>query len=159
MGLRVGFYTVGTKLTKDHGRFYDALERKTAGDVRGSISNASHLSQEITLKSMQASSYAQEKQEKYIIMKERAQEVKRILADPKYAEVWDPYPFNSGYFMCLKLKTVGAEPLRIHLLDKYGVGLIALGESDLRVAFSCLEKEQIPELFDCVFKAINDLKS
>jgi aspartate/methionine/tyrosine aminotransferase len=158
-GLRVGFFTLGSCLKGDHSNFYDALERKVAGDVRGSISNASHLSQEITLKSMQSTSYQKEKEEKFLIMKARAQEVKRVLADSRYADAWEPYPFNSGYFMCLKLKTVEAEPLRVHLLDRYGVGLIALGKSDLRVAFSCLEKEQIPELFDFVLKGINDLTS
>ena len=90
-------------------------------------------------------------------MKARAQEVRRVLADPKYAEAWDVYPFNSGYFMCLKLKTVDAEPLRVHLLDKYGVGLIALGKTDLRVAFSCLEKEDTRELFDTVLQGVEDL--
>jgi hypothetical protein len=92
-------------------------------------------------------------------MKERAQEVKRVLADPKFQEAWDVYPFNSGYFMCLNLKTVEAESLRVHLLEKYGVGLIALGKTDLRVAFSCLDKEDIQKLFDTVFQAVKDLES
>ncbi len=98
-----------------------------------------------------------EKEEKFQIMKARAQEVKHVLADPKYAKAWDVYPFNSGYFMCLKLKTVDAEPLRVHLLDKYGVGLISLGKTDLRVAFSCLEKGDTRELFDTVFQGVEDL--
>jgi dimeric dUTPase (all-alpha-NTP-PPase superfamily) len=53
---------------------------------------------------------------------------------------------------------VDAEPLRLHLLEKYGVGLISLGKTDLRVAFSCLEKEDVQELFDTVFQAIKDLE-
>jgi aspartate/methionine/tyrosine aminotransferase len=156
-GLRVGFVTYGAVLKGEVRPFYDALERKTAGAVRGSISNASHLSQEIVLKSLQSGSYASEKEEKFQIMKERAMEVKNVLSDPKYADAWEAYPFNSGYFMCLKLKTVKAEPLRVHLLDKYGVGLIALGETDLRVAFSCLEKDDTRELFDTVLQAVGDL--
>jgi len=48
--------------------------------------------------------------------------------------------------MCLKLKDVSAEALRLHLLDRYGIGLIALGECNLRIAFSCLEENQIKEL-------------
>ena len=158
-GLRVGFITYGTSFRGDFKRPYDALERKTAGAVRGSISNASHLSQEIVLKSMHSESYRPEKLEKFSIMKERAQEVKRVLADPKYQEAWDVYPFNSGYFMCLNLKTVEAEPLRMHLLEKYGVGLISLGKTDLRVAFSCIEKEDIQELFDTVLRGVEDLAS
>jgi len=158
-GLRVGFITYGAFLKGDSKKPYDALEKKTAGAVRGSISNASHLSQEIVLKSMQSEDYRTEKNEKFLIMKERAQEVKRVLSDSKYVEAWEAYPFNSGYFMCLNLKTVDAEPLRVHLLEKYGVGLIALGKTDLRVAFSCLEKEDIKELFDTVLQGIKDLES
>jgi len=156
-GLRVGFVTYGCPVKGASRPFYDALERKTAGAVRGSISNASHLSQELVLKSLQSKDYLPEKQEKFEIMKARALEVKRVLNNPKYDKAWDVYPFNSGYFMCLKLKTVEAEPLRVHLLDQYGVGLIALGKTDLRVAFSCLEKEDTQELFDTVLKAVEDL--
>ena len=158
-GLRVGFITYGGFFKGNSEKPYDALEKKTAGAVRGSISNASHLSQEIVLKSMQTENYRSEKNEKFLIMKERAQEVKRVLADLKYQEAWDAYPFNSGYFMCLNLKTVEAEPLRVHLLEKYGVGLISLGKTDLRVAFSCLEKEDVQELFDTVLQGVQDLES
>jgi hypothetical protein len=80
-----------------------------------------------------------------------------VLADPKYESAWEAYPFNSGYFMCLRLKQVEAEPLRVHLLEKFGVGVIALGKHDVRVAFSCLEKEAIRDFFDTVLRASNDL--
>ena len=156
-GLRVGFITYGACLAGDHEGVYSALERKTAGAVRGSISSASHLSQTITLRSLKSSSYKAEKADKFRIMKERAVEVKRVLADSKYHEAWDPYPFNSGYFMCLRLKTVEAEPLRVHLLNQYGVGLISLGKEDLRVAFSCVEKKDVQELFDLILQGVKDL--
>jgi aspartate/methionine/tyrosine aminotransferase len=158
-GLRVGFITYGACLPGDHEGVYNALERKTAGAVRGSISSASHLSQTITLRSLKSTSYKAEKEDKFRIMKERAMEVKRVLANPKYHDAWDLYPFNSGYFMCLRLKTVDAEPLRVHLLSKYGVGLISLGKEDLRVAFSCVEKKDVQELFDIILQGVKDLKS
>jgi aspartate/methionine/tyrosine aminotransferase len=157
-GLRVGFVTYGTRLQGDEAAVYDALERKTAGCVRGNISNCSHLSQSIVLKSMEDKNYQAEKQEKYELLKSRAETVKQVLADPKYASAWDVYPFNSGYFMCIRLKTVKAEALRVHLLDRYGVGLIALGSHDLRVAFSCLEQSDIRTLFDIVYQGVNDLQ-
>ena len=157
-GLRVGFITYGACLGGEHGPVYNALERKTAGDVRGSISNASHLGQSIILRSLQAGTYKTEKKEKFGIMMERALEVKRVLTDPRYFQVWEPYPFNSGYFMCLRLKTVEAEPLRVHLLERYGVGLISLGKHDLRVAFSCIEKEDVQELFDTIFQGAKELE-
>ncbi len=158
-GLRVGFITYGASMAGEARPVYEALEKKTAGAVRGSISNASHLSQEIVLKSLKGDSYLAEKEDKFRIMKERAQEVMNVLSNPKYRDVWEPYPFNSGYFMCLRLKTVEAEPLRVHLLDTYGIGLISLGKTDLRVAFSCLEKEDTRELFDTLFQAVKDLES
>jgi aspartate/methionine/tyrosine aminotransferase len=157
-GLRVGFITYGAVTDGDPAAFYDALERKTAGAVRGSISNASRLSQAVLVQAIRSESYAQEKAEKVRIMKHRAEEVLRVLKDPRYASAWEAYPFNSGYFMCLRLKTVEAEPLRVHLLEKYGVGLISLGKTDLRVAFSCLEKEDVQELFDTVLKGVEDLE-
>ena len=156
-GLRVGFITYGAIFEGDERLAYEALEKKTAGNVRGSISNASHLGQEIVLKSMQNEDYKAEKLQKFVIMNERALEVKRVLASPKYNEAWEAYPFNSGYFMCLKLKRVEAESLRVHLLNKYGVGLISLGQTDLRVAFSCIEKGDIQELFDIIHQGIKDI--
>lgn len=156
-GLRVGFITYGCPISGDPAVVFDALERKTAGCVRGNISNCSHLSQSIVLKSIQNPAYPAEKQEKCNLLKSRALKVKSVLADPKYKTAWDVYPFNSGYFMCIRLKAVKAEPLRVHLLDKYGVGLIALGDYDLRVAFSCLEESDIQTLFDIVYQGVQDL--
>ncbi|NLD39538.1 MAG: aminotransferase class I/II-fold pyridoxal phosphate-dependent enzyme [Desulfatiglans sp.] len=157
-GLRVGFITYGAAIDGDTALFYDALERKTAGDVRGNISNVSHLSQTIVAKSLASETFGKESEVKFGIMKERANEVKKVLSDKKYDKVWAVYPFNSGYFMCLKLKTVDAEALRVHILDKYGVGTISIGKTDLRIAFSCLEKEDIKELFDIIYKGIIDLE-
>ncbi|MBI9086616.1 MAG: aminotransferase class I/II-fold pyridoxal phosphate-dependent enzyme [Desulfobacterales bacterium] len=158
-GLRVGFITYGIAVDADAEAVYDALERKTAGAVRGNISNASHLGQSIILRSMQSPDYEKEKTAKFAIMKQRAERVRQVLADPKYAGAWDVYPFNSGYFMCLRLKTVDAERLRVHLLDHYGVGLIAMGAHNLRVAFSCLEQSDIQMLFDTVLQGVLDLET
>jgi aspartate/methionine/tyrosine aminotransferase len=157
-GLRVGFITYGCSTNGDAAPMYDALERKTAGCIRGTISNASHLGQSIILKSMQSQEYPGEKKEKSATLKARAERVKQVLTDPKYHAAWDVYPFNSGYFMCIRLKTVDAETLRKHILDKYGVGLIATGGQNLRVAFSCVDEPQIPELFDTVLQGVKELE-
>lgn len=158
-GLRVGFITYGTRIDKDAETVYTALEKKTAGAIRGNISNASHLSQTVVLKSMQDSGFAAEKAEKFKLLEKRARRVKAVLADPKYAPAWEVYPFNSGYFMCIRLKTVDAEALRVHLLNQYGVGLISIDHENLRIAFSCLEEDQIGELFDTVLKGVADLQA
>ncbi len=91
-------------------------------------------------------------------MKRRALKTKEVLDSGKYDDAWDYYPFNSGYFMCLKLKTVSADALRPVALEQFGVGAIALGETDLRVAFSCIEEEGIEELFDLLYAAVKEVE-
>ena len=83
--------------------------------------------------------------------------VKEIVYDKKYEDCWDVYPFNSGYFMCLKLKGVVAEELRVYALKQYGVGTIVLGD-DLRVAFSSVEFEQLEDLYDILAKCVRELR-
>lgn len=153
-GLRVGFITYGVSADGDPGPVYEALEKKTAGCVRGTISNASQLSQIISLKAMQSENFAAEKAQKREILKSRAQCVMKVLEDPRYRDAWDVFPFNSGYFMCLRLKSAQAETVRKYLLENDGVGTIALGEHNLRIAFSCVEEEDIPELFEIIYKAV-----
>ncbi len=158
-GLRIGFVTYGCRLSGDPEPVYDALEKKTAGCIRGSISNASHLAQTIVLKSMQGDHFNAEKQGKFDILQNRARCLKNVLSNSEFTKAWTAYPFNAGYFMCIRLKTVNAESLRCHLLEKYGVGLISIGDKDLRVAFSCLEESQIPELFNIILQGVKDLES
>ncbi len=158
-GLRVGFITYGCKADGDVEPLYDALARKTAGCVRGTISNASHLGQSIILRSLQHEDYPVQKQEKFDILKARAVRVKTVVADEKFKDAFDVYPFNSGYFMCIRLKTVNAEKLRVHLLDHYGVGLIAIGDVNLRIAFSCIDEKDVSELFDIILQGVKDLNS
>ncbi len=158
-GLRIGFITYGMHSRGDAAAAYEALEKKTAGCVRGTISNASHLGQSLLLNSMNDARNENEKLQKFEILKGRAIRVKQVLANPKYQSAWQAYPFNSGYFMCIRLKTVEAEPLRAHLLERYGVGLISLGKCELRVAFSCIDEAQIQELFDTILQGIKDMES
>ena len=87
----------------------------------------------------------------------RAVKVKEVLSNDKYSDAWDVYPFNSGYFMCLRLRSVDSEELRKHLLSEYGIGVIALVGGDLRIAFSCVEEEDIQNLFDTIYQGVRDL--
>jgi aspartate/methionine/tyrosine aminotransferase len=155
-GFRTGFITFGTK-AKDPKAVFTALEKKTMGSIRGCISNSPHLSQTLVLKALQSPDFPAERRQKYDLMKARANKVKEVLSTPKYDGEWRYYPFNSGYFMCLELKNVDAEKLRVHLLDKYGVGTIAAGGRDLRVAFSCIEVQDVQTLFDIIQQGVQDL--
>jgi hypothetical protein len=84
--------------------------------------------------------------------------VKKTLSDSRFSKVWTAYPFNSGYFMCLKLNGIDAEQLRIRLLEEYGIGIIAVGQSDVRIAFSCVEEKDIPALFDLMFRCAKEMR-
>ncbi len=155
-GFRVGFLTFGIKEgTKET---YEALSKKVGGAIRGGISNVSHVGQTLLLKALQDEKLETEIQVKVKILKERYEEVKKNVSLEKYMNLWETYPYNSGYFMCLKIREVHAEELRTHLLDKYNIGTIALGQHDLRIAFSSLSKSDIKEFFECVAKAIEDLR-
>ncbi|NIK66851.1 aminotransferase class I/II-fold pyridoxal phosphate-dependent enzyme [Paenibacillus sp. BK720] len=152
-GFRVGFITYANPSDK----VLTALEQKTMGIIRATISSGPHPSQTFVLRALQSAEFDEQKAEKYDVMKKRANKVKDLLDSGRYGDVWSYYPFNSGYFMCLKLKGVSAEEVRTRLLDEYGIGTIALGETDLRVAFSCIEERNLEELFDTIYKAVTEL--
>lgn len=153
-GFRVGFITFGSK---DCDQAYQALESKVSGAIRGNISNVNHHGQTLLLKALQQPSIETEIIEKRAILKKRYEKVKEVVYNKEYSKFWDVYPFNSGYFMCLRLKTVTAEKLRIHLLSKHGIGTISTGEKDLRVAFSCLNEKDIELLFKMIANASEEL--
>ncbi len=157
-GFRVGFITFAFGDQSIGESVYNALEKKILGAIRSKISNGPHLSQTLVLKSLESKTHYLEKKERYEIMKKRAFKVKEVLSNPDYDSVWSVYPFNSGYFMCLSLKTVNAEELRLHLLDKYGTGTISIGNKDLRIAFSAVDEKDIFKLYDNIYKGIKDLE-
>ncbi|SFS50373.1 aminotransferase class I/II-fold pyridoxal phosphate-dependent enzyme [Paenibacillus sp. BC26] len=152
-GFRVGFITYAG----ESDALLAALEQKTLGIIRATISSGPHPSQTFVLHALQSKDFEPQKEEKYAIMKGRANRVKELLDSGRYGDVWSYYPFNSGYFMCLKLNNAEAETVRTRLLDAYEIGTIALGETDLRVAFSCIEEENLEELFDTIYKAVQDV--
>ncbi|WPP42382.1 aminotransferase class I/II-fold pyridoxal phosphate-dependent enzyme [Paenibacillus hunanensis] len=153
-GFRVGFITYGA----DSNTALNVLEQKTLGIIRSTISSGAHPSQTFVLNALQSPEFDAQKAEKFQIMKGRANKVKDLLDSGKYGDVWEYYPFNSGYFMCLKLNDVSAEAVRQHLLNEYEVGTIALGEHDLRVAFSCIEEAYLEDLYDLIHRAVLEVK-
>ena len=156
-GFRSGFLTISAQAANSAETLQGALEQKVAGAIRSAISNCSHLAQSIVLKAMHDPAFPAEIKQKRQVLAARAERVKQVLQNPAFAELWDPYPFNSGYFMCLRLKHVNGEKLRQHLLEKYGVGVITDGQRDLRVAFSGVEEDQIEELFQVLAQAAREL--
>jgi aspartate/methionine/tyrosine aminotransferase len=154
-GFRVGFITFGIK--NGTTELYEAIENKTAGAVRGNISNISHLSQSLLQSVYSHEDYQTAKINKYDILKARYKILKDSLKQKKYSEYFEPLPFNSGYFMCLKInKGISTEQVRAQLLTKYSTGVIALGDV-IRLAFSAVPQSKIPEMLDNLYNACKDL--
>jgi aspartate/methionine/tyrosine aminotransferase len=156
-GFRIGFLTFGDYLQDKEA--YEIMEKKTAAAIRCSISNCSHPAQSICLKMLSEGNFNKEKEEKFQELKARAEKVKEIVHDKKFAKLWDVYPFNSGYFMCIRLKDVDSNKVREHALKEYGIGTISIGDRDMRIAFSSVEIDKIEKLFDCLAISIKELKS
>ena len=155
-GFRVGFVTYGIK--GGDAALYGALESKTAGAIRGNISNAANISQSLLLSAFESQEYADQKKAKYAIMKRRYEAVKAALADEKYKEYFVAIPYNSGYFMCVKLaEGLNGEEVRQMLISKYSIGLISLGNV-LRVAFSAVAASDVKEMFEGIYDACKECK-
>ena len=153
-GFRVGFITYAIKGASED--VYKALEAKTSGAIRGNISNAPHISQSLVLKAYTNERYEKEKKKKYNLLKKRCKAVMKALKDhPEYKERFEALPFNSGYFMCVRLKDQDAEKIRQILLEKYSTGIIAMKDV-IRIAFSSCPTELIPQLFENLYKACNE---
>jgi hypothetical protein len=45
----------------------------------------------------------------------------------------------------------------VTLLDQFGVGIIAINDTDVRIAFSSVEENDIEELFDLIYKGAREL--
>jgi len=157
-GLRTGMLTFGAQAFLSDQALYQALEKKVAGAIRSAVSNGPHVSQSVLSKAMASDGIGAEREEKRGILEARARKVREILAEPDYGKFWEPYPFNSGYFMCLKLKGIEAEAFRKHLLEKYGIGVIADGEQDIRIAFSAVDEDRLQDLYDKMAAAARDLQ-
>lgn len=156
-GFRVGFISYAVK--GGTVELYEALENKTAGAVRGNISNISQLSQSLLYKVYSAPTYEESKKKKFEILKNRYQILRTEITKLNYAEYFAPLPFNSGYFMCIELKKgLLAEDIRKHLLEKYSTGVIVLGNV-IRLAFSAVPQDQLPQLVENIYKACVDLDS
>lgn len=155
-GFRVGFITYGIK--GGDAQLYAALESKTAGAVRGNISNAANISQSLLMQAYANEDYDRQKEEKYELLKTRYNAVKEALKDDKYKKYFEALPYNSGYFMCIQLvEGIDGEALRHLLIDKYSIGTINLNNI-IRLAFAAVAAKDMKQLFDGIYDACCELK-
>jgi aspartate/methionine/tyrosine aminotransferase len=156
-GFRVGFISYGVK--NGTAELYEALENKTAGAIRGNISNISNLTQSLLQKVYTSENYTQDKINKYNTLKGRYQEIRKTLTNTRYKEYFEALPFNSGYFMCIQVKNgINAEEIRKILLEKYDTGVIVFGNL-IRLAFSAVPQSRIAPLIENIYLACKDYSS
>jgi aspartate/tyrosine/aromatic aminotransferase len=86
------------------------------------------------------------------LMLKRYRKVKEFLSNNPPHPKLVALPFNSGYFMSFRCEGISAESLRQELLAKHGIGVVALGDSCLRVAFSSIEEEKIEQVYRAIYE-------
>lgn len=154
-GFRTGFLTfAGKGLTEEH---YEALSKKIMGIIRSSVSCASTPAQSVMIKAIESPELESEKAVFRTMLEKRYRKVRAFVDAKPNHSVLEPLPFNSGYFMSLRCKTVSAEILRRKLLSEYGIGTIAIDNETLRIAFSSLDENTVTGVYEAVYKAAEDL--
>ena len=98
-GLRCGFVTFGPGRPETAEVVCEVLDAKARGAIRGGISNVPQLSQSLVERALASPGVDAEREEKCEILRVRADRVYEIANQPRFAESWKVYPFNSGYFM------------------------------------------------------------
>lgn len=148
-GLRMGFLTYGYQ-EQD---VLDMLEKKTMGAIRISVSSSSRLSQAILISCLESEEITAELNQKKASLRQRGQLVLDYCKKGSSGGLWEAAPFRSGFFICIYVST-NAQLLRKHLLEQYGIGIIALGDRLIRIALPCMEESEICTLFGLLDRAI-----
>lgn len=156
-GFRIGFLTYASKGFS--AEQLDALEKKTLGAIRCTVSNCDRPGQSLLLHAIkEGKSYEldkelvfQEMEARYLILRDTLREY-----TAEYS-LLQPYPYNSGYFMSFDVHGRDPEELRVYLLDKYGVGTINIMGKTLRLAYCSVEKEKIADLIRILYKAAAEI--
>ncbi len=80
----------------------------------------------------------------------------RFRSNEKYKEYFTAIPYNSGYFMCIQLaEGLEGEKIRKILIEKYSIGVISLNNV-LRIAYSAVAAQDVPELFEGIYNACKE---
>ena len=144
-GLRVGFITYYTK----NYELRKILLEKTQGYLRSTTSSPSNLSQQIAVRLLDNKQSLAEKEINDKIIEERYNELKQAISKEQLDQLVRVLPFNSGYFFTIKLPSnINAHEFRLKFLNEYKYGVYSMDDDHIRIAFSCLDKELIPELIN-----------
>ena len=152
-GLRLGF--ISYYLKNDNIR--DLILEKTQGFIRSVNSSGSALSQNAIIKALKNEKISQEIENNYSILNNRYIYLKEQIEKENLKKYLKILPFNSGYFFTILLpKNINANSFRIKLLENYKIGVYAMDDRHIRIAFSCLSIKNIEYLVtslkDCIKK-------
>lgn len=142
-GFRVGFLTfMGQEMN-----ILRMLEQKAIGAIRAYLSSTSRPAQEMILYGLKDHTFQSEIRAGVEVIEYRGRYLMQRFLNTNWSnKMWSPYPFRSGYFLCLHMQD--AHAVRSVLLEEYGIGVIALNKTDLRISFPCLEIEQLDNLLN-----------
>jgi aspartate/methionine/tyrosine aminotransferase len=158
-GLRCGFLSLGPGRADTAAEVLAVLGIKIRGLIRGSVSTTPRISQTLVEKALESEGLAGEINEKFAILKARAEKAHAFATSERFRDAWEVYPFNSGYFMLIKVKGVEAHSLRRTLASEHHVAVISVSSTDLRISVSGLELDQIEPLFETLHRTIRKVRS
>jgi len=158
-GLRCGFLSLGPGRADTAAEVLDVLGAKVKGLIRSGISNASRLSQSLVEKALASEGLAAELEARLSVLRARAEKAHALATSERYRGSWEVHPFNSGYFMLIRVKGVEAVALRRALAREHHVAVISTSSTDLRLSISSVELDQIQPLLDTIHQAIQKLRS
>ncbi len=142
-GLRIGFITYYT----GNDNLREKLLEKTQGYLRSTTSSPCNLSQQIAIRLLKDKDTYVEKKGNDNIIHERYIILKKSLDEYKLSDSVTILPFNSGYFFTIKMPSkINAHDFRLKFLHDYKYGVYSMDNEHIRIAFSCLDKELIPDL-------------
>ena len=125
----------------------EALEEKVTAAIRSTISSLSSPSQALLYSALTNPDHHRQQDSHLALLKNRYLTLKQCVQGAGLAH----YPFNSAFFMLLPTDK-DAEVLRRHLLTK-GLGVVSIPSRDaLRVSYSTVSAETIPEMVDILAK-------
>ena len=156
-GFRIGFLTFSAKgMLPVH---FESLEQKFMAAIRSSISNSNMLTQSLLLRAIKAGSFQEECEHNINLIRQRYKKVLEVLSKKRFQEnrLLSPLPFNSGYFLTFRLVKNVSDAVRKVLLHDYGIGVIAVNEEYLRVAFSTVELENIEPLIEKIYDIASEI--
>ena len=157
-GLRTGMLTFGTRAaTSNEALVPGAGKEGRRGDPQRGLQLFASLAERARQGPIDGQRSRPNGAEKQGILRDRAQRVHEILKKPEFARYWDAYPFNAGYFMCVRLKGIDAETFRKHLVGEVRRGRDRRRRHDIRVAFSAVEIGELEDLFSLMGAAAKDL--